>query len=200
LTRNRANDESPVWSPDGKRIAFVSDRDGGNRQLYVMDTDDYQAEPLTTSDNVTDAALPEWSPDGKYIAFVQSTDQGGTDISILNIETGEMENITQNPGQVDTAPAWSPDGKRMLFQSERSGNNDIFVMNIGEGFSGLDNLTEHPANDTLPCWSPDGEYIVFQSNRDGNNSLYVMRADGTQQTSLTGNNTGASEDAADWHE
>ena len=74
---------------------------------------------------------------------------------------------------------------RIAFYSNRDGNNEIYVMN-GDG-SGLNNLTNNPADDYEPAWSPDGKKIAFWSNRDGNNEVYVMNADGSDQTNLTNN-------------
>src|SRR6185436_2023005 len=74
---------------------------------------------------------------------------------------------------------------RIAFQSDRDGNNEIYVMN-GDG-SGLINLTNDPSDDYLPVWSPDGKRILFSSTRDGNWEIYMMNADGSAQTNLTNN-------------
>jgi Tol biopolymer transport system component len=80
----------------------------------------------------------------------------------------------------------------IAFQSNRDGNNEIYVMN-GDG-SGLTNLTNNPADDAAPFWSPDGKRIAFQSSRNGNSEVYVMSADGSNPTRLTNN---PSDDAVD---
>jgi TolB protein len=72
---------------------------------------------------------------------------------------------------------------RIAFQSNRDGNNEIYIMN-GDG-SGLTNLTNNPADDSMPSWSPDGKKIAFSSNRDGNIEIYLMNADGSSPTRLT---------------
>ena len=74
---------------------------------------------------------------------------------------------------------------RIAFQSNRDGNNEIYVMN-GDS-SGLTNLTNNPADDIGPVWSPDGKKIVFTSDRDGNAEIYIMNADGSHQTRFTNN-------------
>jgi Tol biopolymer transport system component len=81
------------------------------------------------------------------------------------------------------APAWSPDGQKIIFACERSGNSEIFVMNA-DG-SGQRSLTRNPAFDADPAWSPDGRSIAFRSTRDGNTDIYIMNADGSGQRNLT---------------
>ena len=86
-------------------------------------------------------------------------------------------------------PAWSPDGNRIAFASERDGNWEVYVMNA-DG-TNIINLTKHPAKDGRPDWSPDGNRIAFSSDRDRkddddkNVEIYVMNADGTNPINLT---------------
>ena len=85
LTNNPGDDREPSWSPDGKRIAFSSDRNdrGGNRQIYVMDADG--GNQLNLSNNDFDDEEPSWSPDGKQIAFVSNRD-GGSEIYVMDTD------------------------------------------------------------------------------------------------------------------
>jgi Tol biopolymer transport system component len=80
-------------------------------------------------------------------------------------------------------PDWSPDGSKLLFESNREGKFAIYKVNA-DG-SGLRRLTDATANDTQPRWSPNGREIVFVSDRDGRDQLYLMKADGSQQRRLT---------------
>ena len=82
-----------------------------------------------------------------------------------------------------SAPAWSPDGRKIAFTSERDGNSEVYVMNANG--SGQRNLTRDPAYDADPTWSPDGRKIAFVSNRDGSYQVYDMNADGSGQRGLT---------------
>ena len=86
------------------------------------------------------------------------------------------------PGDVQ-APAWSRDGRTIVFVSWRDGNGEVYAMDA-DG-SGPRNLTQHPAKDFRPAWSPNGRRIAFVSRRDGNAEIYVMNADGSGKRNLT---------------
>jgi dipeptidyl aminopeptidase/acylaminoacyl peptidase len=81
------------------------------------------------------------------------------------------------------APAWSHDGRTIVFVSWRDGNGEVYVMDADS--SGPRNLTQDPAQDVRPAWSPDGRRIAFASQRDGNSEVYVMNADGSGKRNLT---------------
>jgi len=85
----------------------------------------------------------------------------------------------------DDYPVISPDGRTVLFHSDRMGNNDIYLMNL-DG-SNLIRLTDDPANDRTPSWSPDGQHIAFVSTRDSNYDVFVMDKGGRGQKNLTKN-------------
>ena len=117
LTENRNNDEDPVWSPDGKRIAFAADRKGDFEKIdiYVMDADGGNQQKLTNN-RVWDSS-PSWSPDGERIAFVSTRDEN-SEIYVMDADGGNLQNLTNNPHS-DFGPAWlntpfsvSPAGKK----------------------------------------------------------------------------------------
>jgi dipeptidyl aminopeptidase/acylaminoacyl peptidase len=127
---------------------------------------------LLLSAGSAQAALP--GSNGQ-IAYVKSN--AGNDI----YTTGGGR-LTTSPGN-DRQPAWSPDGLKIAFTSDRDGNDNIYVINP-DG-TGEVRITSVTANDSEPAWSPDGSKIVFVTNRDGNNEIYTMNADGTGATRLT---------------
>ena len=171
LTVHDAFDSVPTWSPDGRRIAFGSDRDG-NREIYVMNADGSGVTRLTDNDAIDSG--PAWSPDGRRIAF-SSTRDGSFEVYVMNADGSGVTRLTDNDAR-DWSPAWSPDGRHIAFESTRDGNSEIYVMNA-DG-SGVTRLTYNGAADGTPAWSPDGRRIAFASGGRGNSEIYVMDASG----------------------
>jgi TolB protein len=200
LTQNAAGDFQPVFSPDGHRIAFMSNRDG-DMEIFVMQADGTKERRLTN--NATFDAQPTFSPNGQRIAFVSDRD-GNDEIYTMNANGTNVRRLTNTPTS-ESRPNYSPDGGRIAFRTNRDGNGDIYVMNA-DGTRETP-LTTDPALDVEPAFSPslDGQQIVFRSNRvdvDGTTDadIYVMSADGPgEQTNLTIGLTGQSADRRpDW--
>jgi len=162
------------WSPDGRRIAFGSGRDG-NGDVYAMNADGSAQRNLTR--NPSHDFAPSWSPDGRRIAFLSSRG-GNSEIYAMNTDGSRQRNLTRNPAN-DSAFAWSPDSRRIAFTSKRDGNWEVYVM-TADG-NGQRRLTRGAG----PVWSPDGRKIAFTSKRDGNSEVFVMNADGSGQRNLT---------------
>ena len=194
LTDAPKYDGEPAWSPDGKRITFVSYRDlkqiperGVIRgEIYVMNADGTNLVNLTRSVDRAEK-VSSWSPDGKQIAFTSAELFDGhtlvnSDIFVIDVDGGDPINLT-NHDALDQTPDWSPNGHWIAFSSGRDGNWEIYVMNA-DGTNPI-NLTNNPAKDGRPDWSPDGNRVAFTSDRDGNFEIYVMNADGTNPLNLT---------------
>jgi Tol biopolymer transport system component len=154
LTNNSDSDLLPVWSPDGARIAFVSDRTGF-AQVFVMDANGSNQTSLTTGSSQNQE--PNWSPDGRRIAW-GSTRDGNYEIYTMDAEDldndGHGDNVVRltNTSASDYDPSWSPDGSRIAFLSDRDGNNEIYVMDADGGYQV--NLTQNAADDIMPDWRP----------------------------------------------
>jgi len=125
----------------------------------------------------------EWSPDGDWIAF---SEYAGGEISpqkwsvfITRRDGSDRRLLTPNA----TWATWSPDSRRLVFQSGRTGNTEIFAVDA-DG-SNVVQLTDHPGADGAPAWSPDGARIAFTSNRKGSVDVYIMKRNGETVRRLT---------------
>jgi len=96
-------DDSPSWSPDGRKITFRTLRDG-NFEIYMMDADG--SNPIRLTDDPASDGLPAWSPDGTKIAF-QSDRDGNFEIYVMDADGSRPVNLTKDPAR-DAAPAWKP--------------------------------------------------------------------------------------------
>jgi dipeptidyl aminopeptidase/acylaminoacyl peptidase len=181
LTNNDVSDGYPQWSPDGRMIAFYSDRDG-NAEVYVMNADGGNPTNLTKHPDSDYGAT--WSPDGSKIAF-RSRRTGDAEIFVMDADGSNPVNLTKQPESNEWSPDWSPDGSKILFISDRDGNGEIYVMNA-DG-TNQTNLTNDPDGDYGPRWSPDGSTVSFQTTRDGDFEVFTMGADGSNPTNLTNN-------------
>ncbi|MBI2403682.1 MAG: PD40 domain-containing protein [Gemmatimonadetes bacterium] len=121
-----------------------------------------------------------WSRDGTKLALTARLG-GGYQVTLVGLDRGRPEPLLDEPSSSMYA-AWSPDGSRIAFSSDRDGNPDIYLAADG---GDLTRLTAHAAADLYPTWSPDGSRIAFFSDRNGNWQLYVMNADGSDLRQLT---------------
>lgn len=122
LTQHSAQDRWPVWSPDGKKIAFASNR-LGDFDIWVLPVFGGYPRRLTTDPG--DETHVSWSPDGRLIAYV-SAQSGNADIWLIPAAGGEATRLTEHPA-ADLYPAWSPDGRALVFVSDRSGAMRLWI-------------------------------------------------------------------------
>jgi dipeptidyl aminopeptidase/acylaminoacyl peptidase len=183
-----AHDVQPAWSPDGQEIAFLSDRvapsmTGFGLHLFTAE-EGVTGSFLVLPDRVSNF---EWAPDGSRLVTLQGNgvDYRGSlfaNIHLVDRASGASTRLSQQEN-VDGVAVWSPDGSRLAFPSIRDGNIELYVMNA-DG-TGVQRLTDNPADDFMPAWSPDGSRLAFQTGRDGNWEIYTINLDGTGLTNLT---------------
>ena len=168
---------TPAWSPDGRRIAFVSNRNGGGHlgHLFVMDADGGGVEQLTDEPQASWAFWPAWSPDGSSIACLSS--QGGVEgIYVLEVASGVMRLLSPQGGE----SSWSPDGARIACTvvDTTTDSSHIWVMDADGG--GARQLTSAEVWDRTPTWSPDGSRIAFarQTEQETRYDIYIVPAEG----------------------
>ncbi len=146
LTRSFGIDLSPVFSPDGDKIAFVSDRSGGP-QIYSMDTNGKSIKRLTFEGSYNTS--PAWSPDNKWIAYSGRVN-GKNQIFVVKSDGSEIWQLTMTGN--NESPSFSPDGLFLAFDSDRDGERGIYIMrNIGEGQK---RITKKGTIALSPRWSP----------------------------------------------
>lgn len=188
LTNNPGTDKYPRVSPDGRKIVFSSNRDG-REEIYVMNSDGSDQPQRLTVNSVDDRA-PSWSPNGRKIAFDHIfVPDVESDIYVMDADGSNQTNLTSAPGY-DTRASFSPDGKRIVFASNRGSNSrdnfDLYVMNA-DG-SNVVRLTNDPQFENDPVWSPDGARIAFtRMTEDNSFEIYVIGADGKNEINITNN-------------
>ena len=165
-----AQEDTPVFSPDGSAIAFASDREG-DWSIYLMDTDGTNVRPALSGDAGTDEVHPTFTPDGMVLAFSSNRADGNWDIYTATIGSDAWTRLTTDPA-ADRFPTLSADGQTIVFRSERDGNSEIYLMDA-DG-SNPRRLTDGPAFDGYPSIIPDGSGVVFVSDRSGERNVYVV--------------------------
>jgi Tol biopolymer transport system component len=159
---------SPSWSPDGTQIAFYSNCENNQRDIYIMDRGGSSRQKLTTSS--AEDTFPAFSPDGKTLAFT-STRSGRLQIFLMNADGSNQRYVAEG-----CSSTFSPDGSWLWFASGCE-DSEIWRVRI----DGTDLATVGTMLGQNPSVSPDGQFVVFQSNDD----IWIMRVDGSEPTRLT---------------
>jgi TolB protein len=179
----------PSLSPDGRRVLYSAFREENVYEIYSYELANGTVNRLTNRNGVLTA--PEYSPNGQSITFTRwmaNTDR--YQIMLMESNGNDPHNIPRVEGW---DPTWSPDGKQILFASDRNGAVQLFAVRTdGKNLHQISNL---PAIRGRSDWSPDGQYIVTYSGEAWHRELYIMKADGSEAHQLTpddGNSQGPS--------
>jgi TolB protein len=184
LTTSDTINLSPVWSPSGDELAWVSwhQRQPG---VFLMNTQGELGHLPTVGGELSSA--PDWSPDGTQLAYTSDID-GNSEIYLLERTTGRNTRLTRHAG-IDTAPAISPNGREIAFTSDRTGRPHIYLMGI-DGLNVRRISWDGVYNDS-PAWSPDGSKLAYASRIEGVFQIMVLDNETRKTTRLTfgtGNN------------
>jgi TolB protein len=210
LTRpndGQTNNTQPAWSPDGARIIFRTNRSNpalNVADVWIMDSPfgplpgEASARPLVVRPG--DERYPTVSPDGTRLLFRGDDDgiapSGDEEIYVADADGSNIVALTDDDA-LDSAPAWSPDGTQIAWESTRDGDDrEIYVMDA-DG-TNVRRLTDNDVHDEGPAWSPDGRLITFTraDSESAPGDVWVMNADGTQPVALT--ETPVIEESPDW--
>lgn len=184
--------ESPTQPfSDPRGLLLVVHDNGAAAEIYAMRPDGSERRQLTKN-NLSDVD-PDWSPDGRFIVFVRAQDSTPPaptrrpDIFVMNADGSGAHRLYAAPGWA-AHPRWSPDGRRIAFDSfePASGQSRVYIMN-SDG-SGVHVLAPNTGDNFAPEWSPDGTRLLFISNRAPRSwwTMYVMQADGSGERQLAG--------------
>ncbi len=181
LTSGNWRDITPSISPNGKSVAFASNR-GGYWDIYTLDLQSGQVSQLTNTPEFDSS--PSWSPDGAYIAF-ETYRTGSLDIAILSLTNPAQKPIILTDDRAsDHSPAWAPNGRQIAFISDRSGEADVWLADLNKTDDRFTDLSNTPqAAESHPVWSPDGSHLAWASDPWNNdqNGIYVWNADHPDQ-------------------
>ena len=183
LTENTWNDEYPVWSPDGTRIAFSSDR-SGSYGIYIMQADGRETFPVIDTD--ADEKEPAWFPEGDSLAFSRETKKllgRATRLQRVDLSTGRTESLIPQFKSSHGIAHISPQGLQIVFTGKRTIGWDVALWNPAAGRVAF---LEDKGKSCRARFSKDGQRLAYvSSTADGKGDIWMMSPDGSQKIRLT---------------
>ncbi|MCB0163539.1 MAG: tetratricopeptide repeat protein [Anaerolineae bacterium] len=154
-------------------------------ELFIVEFDEDTSTVTRLTDGFRGARVLDWSPDGSQLLYgSRPEDASDDDLFTLDLFSTSVTHLLDWPDSEEDYASWSPDGTQIVFQSDETGENDIYIMN-SDG-SEVTNLTQAIGQDRYPHWSPDGTTIYFTSERmGGDKHIYAMAADGSDLRPIT---------------
>ena len=165
---------TPVWSPDGRRLAFVQTDGRGYTDIMLLEMATGRVRRLTSLDGTNSEIC--WNPAGNQIAFTSDRD-GSVQIYLMEDDGTNVRKLNIG-GSYNSSPAWSPDGSMIAFVSRFEDNFDLFVYKFGD--PNPYQITTGFSNSENPAWSPDGRQLIFTSARGGRARLYTTDLSGNR--------------------
>lgn len=162
ILRSKMPIMSPNWSPDGRKLAYVS-FESGRSNVVIQNLDGTNREIIAEFPGINSA--PAWSPDGQSLALTLSKD-GNADIYIMDMKTRNLRKITRH-WAIETEAAWTPDGKELYFNSDRRGQPQIFKMDLAS--REVERISFTGGYNANPEISPDGRYVAMVTTDNGFN-------------------------------
>lgn len=159
---------SPAWSPDGRKLAYVS-FENGNSQVFVQQLRSGARQRVSARKGVNSA--PVWSPDGKKLALTLSKGDGNLDVYTLEIANQVLKRLTDWPS-IETEPSWSADGKEVYFTSDRTGSPQVYRLSAAGGKA--QRVTFEGRYNARPRVSPDGRQLAVVHNDRGKYRIAVV--------------------------
>ena len=205
FTAEGNSSNSPRWSPDGRFMAFLSARDQGRPQIWLLSRNGGEGRRVTNLEN--GASNFEWSPDSTHFVCLTRTgpppsknsdvrhythinykfndtgwfDEKRSHVVVVEVRTGAAKQITDGNDWNDTDPHWSPDSSRIAFVSNRTGHefdndHNSDVWVIPAAGGSLAKISDHQGPDRNPRWSPDGRRIAFLGSADEDDAAQIYVA------------------------
>ena len=172
---------TPRFSPSGPEITYMS-FEGGNPRVYLFNIETGQKEIVGDFPNMSFS--PRFSPDGQSVimSLENTDDSGNANIFVLDLRSKNVSQLT-DASAINTAPSYKPDGSQIVFESDRGGGQQIYMMNA-DG-SGQRRISFGKGRYSTPVWSPDGKWIAFTKQANDRFAIGVMAPDGSGERILT---------------